>query len=51
VHPKANVSVLEINHLSLASVSAAAKTFFAKETVLHGLVNNAGIMGLVTLRG
>ncbi|KAH8895303.1 NAD(P)-binding protein [Thozetella sp. PMI_491] len=43
-YPQANVSLLEMDHLSLASVVAAAKTILSKETTLHGLVNNAGIM-------
>jgi NAD(P)-dependent dehydrogenase (short-subunit alcohol dehydrogenase family) len=44
VYPEANITLLEMNHLSLSSVVAAANIFLAKETCLHGLVNNAGIM-------
>ncbi|OQV09918.1 hypothetical protein CLAIMM_13992 isoform 1 [Cladophialophora immunda] len=44
LYPQANITVLEMDHLSLASVVSAAKLFLSKETALHGLVNNAGIM-------
>lgn len=44
LYPKANLSLLEIDHLSLASVVSAAKAFLSKESKLHGLINNAGIM-------
>ena len=44
LYPNAKVSLLEMDHMSLASVVAAANLFLAKETVLHGLINNAGIM-------
>ncbi|RMJ16226.1 hypothetical protein CDV36_004136 [Fusarium kuroshium] len=43
-YPQANISILEMDHLSLPAVVSAAKFFLSKETVLHGLVNNAGIM-------
>lgn len=43
-YPQAQVSLLQIDHLSLESVVAAAKLVISKETQLHGLVNNAGIM-------
>lgn len=33
-----------MNHLSLSSVVAASKRFTSQENVLHGIVNNAGIM-------
>jgi NAD(P)-dependent dehydrogenase (short-subunit alcohol dehydrogenase family) len=33
-----------MDHTSLSTVVAAAKLFLSKETVLHGLINNAGIM-------
>jgi NAD(P)-dependent dehydrogenase (short-subunit alcohol dehydrogenase family) len=33
-----------MDHLSLSTVVSAAKLFLSKETVLHGLINNAGIM-------
>jgi NAD(P)-dependent dehydrogenase (short-subunit alcohol dehydrogenase family) len=44
MHPKAQISLLEMNHLSLASVVSAAKHFLSQESSLHGLINNAGIM-------
>ena len=44
LYPKSNITLLEIDHMSLSSVVAAAKLFLSKEVVLHGLVNNAGIM-------
>ncbi|KAJ9606119.1 hypothetical protein H2200_009080 [Cladophialophora chaetospira] len=43
-YSQAHVTLLEMDHTSLSSVVAAAKLFLSKETVLHGLVNNAGIM-------
>jgi len=33
-----------MDHLSLSTVVSAATLFLSKETVLHGLINNAGIM-------
>jgi NAD(P)-dependent dehydrogenase (short-subunit alcohol dehydrogenase family) len=42
--PKSDISLLEMDHMSLASVVAAAKLFLSKETALHGIINNAGIM-------
>lgn len=33
-----------MNHLSLSSVVSAAKHFLSQESLLHGLINNAGIM-------
>lgn len=44
IYPKAHITPLEMNHLSLDSVAAASKQFLAQEDALHGLVNNAGIM-------
>ncbi|KFZ02358.1 hypothetical protein V500_00247 [Pseudogymnoascus sp. VKM F-4518 (FW-2643)] len=44
MHPLANIDLLEMDLMGLASVVAAAKRFLALETTLHGLVNNAGIM-------
>ncbi|EHY56132.1 hypothetical protein HRR83_008650 [Exophiala dermatitidis] len=44
LYPQARVSLLQIDHMSLASVVSAAEEFLKKETALHGLVNNAGIM-------
>lgn len=35
-----------MDHTSLSSVVAAAKLFASLETVLHGLVNNAGVMAV-----
>ncbi|KAF2230643.1 NAD(P)-binding protein [Viridothelium virens] len=43
-YAKANITLLEIDHLSLSSVVSAAKHFLSLETSLHGLINNAGIM-------
>lgn len=43
-HPSVKITLLEIDHVSLNSVGAAAKTVLANETRLDGLVNNAGIM-------
>lgn len=44
LYPQAHLSALEMDHLSLSSVVAAAKLFLSKENALHGLINNAGIM-------
>lgn len=44
MYPQARVTLLEIDHMSLSSVVSAAKQFLSKETALHGLINNAGIM-------
>jgi NAD(P)-dependent dehydrogenase (short-subunit alcohol dehydrogenase family) len=44
LYPKSNITLLEMDHMSLASVVAAAKLFLTKEVALHGLINNAGIM-------
>ncbi|KAI0868051.1 hypothetical protein GGS24DRAFT_483467 [Hypoxylon argillaceum] len=44
MHPSANIDLLQMDLMDLASVVAAAKRFLALETTLHGLVNNAGIM-------
>lgn len=44
MHPAANIDLLQMDHVDLTSVVAAAKRFLALETTLHGLVNNAGIM-------
>jgi NAD(P)-dependent dehydrogenase (short-subunit alcohol dehydrogenase family) len=43
-HPSANVDLLQMDHLNLSSVVAAAKHFLSLGTQLHGLINNAGIM-------
>jgi NAD(P)-dependent dehydrogenase (short-subunit alcohol dehydrogenase family) len=44
LYPNANITLLEMDHKSLSSVISAANLFLSKETSLHGLVNNAGIM-------
>ncbi|KAH8650580.1 hypothetical protein BGZ60DRAFT_436924 [Tricladium varicosporioides] len=44
LYPNSKITLLEMDHKSLSSVVAAAKIFLSKETVLHGLINNAGIM-------
>ncbi|KUJ21675.1 NAD(P)-binding protein [Mollisia scopiformis] len=44
VHPSANIDLLQMDLMDLASIVAAAKHFLTHETALHGLVNNAGIM-------
>ncbi|KFY61745.1 hypothetical protein V496_04903 [Pseudogymnoascus sp. VKM F-4515 (FW-2607)] len=44
MHPSANIDLLQMDLMDLASVVAAAKHFLTLETSLHGLVNNAGIM-------
>src|SRR4051812_3231584 len=44
--PGAQISILEIEHTSLSSVTTAAKSFLSKEKALHGLVNNAGVMAV-----
>ncbi|KAI1445010.1 hypothetical protein F5Y02DRAFT_143404 [Annulohypoxylon stygium] len=43
-YPSANIDLLQMDLMDLASVVAAAKNFLTLETTLHGLVNNAGIM-------
>ncbi|KAH8797738.1 putative carbonyl reductase [Xylogone sp. PMI_703] len=44
IYPAAQVSLLEVDHMALASVVTAAKIVISREAELHGLVNNAGIM-------
>jgi len=44
IYPQANITILEMDHLSLSTVVATAKHVLSQETVLHGLINNAGIM-------
>lgn len=44
IHPSASIDLLQMDLMDLDSVIAAAKSFLARETTLHGLVNNAGIM-------
>ncbi|KFY16523.1 hypothetical protein V491_05315, partial [Pseudogymnoascus sp. VKM F-3775] len=43
-HPAANIDLLQMDLMDLSSVVAAAKHFLSRETTLHSLVNNAGIM-------
>ncbi|KAJ5993562.1 hypothetical protein N7451_009286 [Penicillium sp. IBT 35674x] len=44
IYPSANIDLLQMDLMDLASVVKAAKHFLSIETALHGLVNNAGIM-------
>jgi len=44
IYPQAKITLLEMDHLSLPTVVSAATLFLSKESVLHGLINNAGIM-------
>jgi NAD(P)-dependent dehydrogenase (short-subunit alcohol dehydrogenase family) len=44
IYPQARITLLQMDNMSLGSVIAAAKLFLTKETILHGLINNAGIM-------
>ncbi|OAQ98220.1 hypothetical protein LLEC1_00926 [Akanthomyces lecanii] len=44
--PSADVRFLSLDLSSLASVVAAARRLRGAETALHGLINNAGIMGV-----
>jgi NAD(P)-dependent dehydrogenase (short-subunit alcohol dehydrogenase family) len=39
LYPKANITLLEMDHNNLSSVVSAANIFLSKETALHGLVN------------
>ncbi|KAG5752884.1 hypothetical protein H9Q72_005650 [Fusarium xylarioides] len=43
-HPDVDISILVMDMMSLKTVKAAAEEFARKESRLHGLVNNAGIM-------
>ncbi|KAF5599521.1 NAD(P)-binding protein [Fusarium pseudoanthophilum] len=43
-NPDADISVLVMDMMNLKTVKAAAEEFAQKESRLHGLVNNAGIM-------
>lgn len=45
-YPTADLHFLPIDHNSLKTVVAAAKTFASKESQLHGLILNAGVAGL-----
>ena len=44
--PGADVQLLILDHMNLASIVAGTKDFTSKETTLNGLVNNAGIMAV-----
>ena len=44
MHPSANIDLLQMDLMDLTTVVSAAKHFLSLEGVLHGLVNNAGIM-------
>jgi NAD(P)-dependent dehydrogenase (short-subunit alcohol dehydrogenase family) len=44
-YPNADIRYLLLDLGSLRSVASAAETFKAQESCLHGLINNAGIMG------
>ena len=44
--PSADIHILILDHMNLASVVAAAKEFASKSSELHGLINNAGIMAV-----
>lgn len=43
-HPSAKIDLLQMDLMNLTSVVAAAQHFLARESALHGLINNAGIM-------
>ena len=45
-HPNADVQVLLMDNTSLYSLVTAAKSFKSKESRLHGLILNAGIMAV-----
>ncbi|KAF2840867.1 putative carbonyl reductase [Patellaria atrata CBS 101060] len=44
LYPEAHITLLQMDHLSLSTVVSAAKFVLSKETAIHGLINNAGIM-------
>lgn len=44
--PKADIRLLVLDQMDLSSVVSAAKTFTSKESKLHCLINNAGIMAV-----
>ncbi|KAH8684627.1 hypothetical protein BGZ60DRAFT_478918 [Tricladium varicosporioides] len=44
--PSAKIHLLILDHMDLSTIISAAKTFTSKETRLHGLINNAGIMAI-----
>ncbi|KAK6540382.1 hypothetical protein TWF694_009182 [Orbilia ellipsospora] len=43
-NPTAPIHYLHFDHMDLATVVTGAQTFLSKETALHGLILNAGIM-------
>jgi NAD(P)-dependent dehydrogenase (short-subunit alcohol dehydrogenase family) len=45
-HPNADLHMLLLDNTSLKTILTAAKTFSSKETQLHGLILNAGIMAV-----
>jgi short-subunit dehydrogenase len=45
-HPSTDIHFLELDLSNFSSVIAAAKKIRDEETTLHGLINNAGIMGV-----
>ncbi|PTB44557.1 uncharacterized protein TrAFT101_003108 [Trichoderma asperellum] len=45
-YPSADIHFLDLDLSNFSSVMAAAKKIRDEETALHGLVNNAGIMGV-----
>jgi NAD(P)-dependent dehydrogenase (short-subunit alcohol dehydrogenase family) len=45
-HPDADLHILLLDHTSLSTVVTAAKTFKTRESQLHGLILNAGIMAV-----
>ena len=44
--PDAKLNLLIMDHMNLNSVISAAKEFASKESKIHGLINNAGIMAV-----
>ncbi|CZR67245.1 related to dehydrogenases with different specificities (related to short-chain alcohol dehydrogenases) [Phialocephala subalpina] len=46
LHPKADLHILTMDNAALNSIVEAARSFAAKETKLHGLILNAGIMAV-----
>ncbi len=45
-NPQADVEAMALDLASLASVRAFASSFLGKQSPLHGLINNAGVMAL-----
>jgi NAD(P)-dependent dehydrogenase (short-subunit alcohol dehydrogenase family) len=44
--PTATIHLLILDHMDLSSIVFAVKEFTSKESKLHGLINNAGIMAV-----